>query len=265
MGVIYEPSGEAREYSHLALNHYSGCGHGCTYCYVPGIVKRGPGTLESKRHKFHADLGEKKDVLERLGKELPRYSGTDKRVLLSFACDPYQPIEAARQLTGTILRMLSGCDVPFQILTKAGHLATRDLRLFGPNDAFAVTLTTLNGRDAAEVEPGAAPPMERVQALKEAKSRGIETWVSLEPVLNPAWSLEIISRTHDFVDLYKIGTLNHATSRLEPDEWRQFGQRAINRCHACRVKYFIKDSLARHLGEFQFGNTDSRTVDRSKN
>jgi len=31
--LIYKPKGRAREYAKLALNLYSQCGHGCTYCW----------------------------------------------------------------------------------------------------------------------------------------------------------------------------------------------------------------------------------------
>ena len=40
MRTIYEPQGRAREYSPLALNHYQGCDHACTYCYARSINRR---------------------------------------------------------------------------------------------------------------------------------------------------------------------------------------------------------------------------------
>src|SRR3972149_6634508 len=40
MGVIYEPTGKAREYAELAVNLYSGCGHSCGYCYAPACLKK---------------------------------------------------------------------------------------------------------------------------------------------------------------------------------------------------------------------------------
>jgi len=33
--VIYRPAGNAGEYAPLATNPYKGCGHKCSYCYVP--------------------------------------------------------------------------------------------------------------------------------------------------------------------------------------------------------------------------------------
>ena len=39
MQVIYEPQGRAGEFAPLAANLYRGCGHGCSYCYVPMVIK----------------------------------------------------------------------------------------------------------------------------------------------------------------------------------------------------------------------------------
>ena len=43
-GLIYEPSGRAREYAPLALNLYNGCPHGCTYCYAPAATHKDAAT-----------------------------------------------------------------------------------------------------------------------------------------------------------------------------------------------------------------------------
>ena len=40
MSQIYEPRGRAREYSPLALNYFTGCDHGCQYCYVQPMMSR---------------------------------------------------------------------------------------------------------------------------------------------------------------------------------------------------------------------------------
>ncbi len=258
-GVIYEPGPQAREYALLALNHYRGCKFSCDYCYVPTATFRG-------RAEFHATVEPRKNVLARIEKEAPRHRGTDKRVLLCFSCDPYPEIEASRGLTRDVLNILKRHDIPVQVLTKGGLLAARDFGLYRKDiDAFAVTLTAATDHAWRQMarEPGAAPPSDRIETLREAHERGIETWVSLEPVLDPEQSLAVMRATHKFVDLFKIGTLNHVKSDVTPEQWRSFGRRAIEYCVATVTKYFVKDDLAAYLGEFQFGNTDNRTVRRA--
>lgn len=40
MKPIYEPSGAAKEYGDLAINIYTGCPHGCFYCFAPSVLRR---------------------------------------------------------------------------------------------------------------------------------------------------------------------------------------------------------------------------------
>jgi DNA repair photolyase len=41
---IYAPAGQAGEYAPLAANPYRGCGHKCSYCYVPLVLRMGTTT-----------------------------------------------------------------------------------------------------------------------------------------------------------------------------------------------------------------------------
>lgn len=202
MGVIYEPAGRAAEFAYLAANLYVGCRHGCDYCYVPDF-------MHIPREDFYTKVSVRKDVLYQLRREVPNFAGTDRRVLLCFACDPYQPFDDEKQITREAIKILRANDVPFQILTKGGMRAARDFNLYGPNDLFGTTLTLLD-KDKSELhEPWAPLPEDRIASLQAAKSRGIETFVSLEPVIEPAASLEIIRQTHGLVDHYRIGKMNH--------------------------------------------------------
>ena len=58
-------------------------------------------------------------------------------------------------------------------------------------------------------ERNAAPPNDRIAALRAFHERGIFTWVSLEPTLDIEASLAIVEATHSFVDFYKIGRVNY--------------------------------------------------------
>ena len=90
MNIIYEPKGRAKEHAPLAINLYSGCSHGCMYCF-------GPSTLKKDRQVFNNKVTSKKNALERLTKDACKLRGDNREVLLSFITDPYQPIEIGRR------------------------------------------------------------------------------------------------------------------------------------------------------------------------
>lgn len=253
MGIIYRPSGRAAEYAHLAINHYVGCRHGCMYCYVPATTRN---------NDFHTKQAPKKDVLYKLTRAAPNFAGTDERVLLCFACDPYQPLNDELNLTREVIKILKDNDIPFQVLTKGGMRAVSDFDLYGPNDAFAATLTFLDEAKSKRAEPNAALPESRIRSLSVAKQKGIRTWVSLEPVIDTKASLELIRITHSFVDHYKIGKLNHASGDLTFQALRRFGIKAIELCREFGVDYWIKADLAKYLDGIHFTNTDTRKVKR---
>ena len=244
---IYKPTGKAAEYAHLALNLYTGCDNGCTYCYSPSV-------LHVSREDF-AKCKPREGILEALEKQLPSFMETKDRVLLCFACDPYPEYEFF--LTGQVLTFLKIWACPFQILTKSGSRALIDISTYGPNDAFASTLTFINPKDSKHWEPNAALPQERMDTLRKFHEAGIHTWVSLEPVIDPEQTLELIRQTAPFVDLYKVGKLNYVKSKVN---WRMFGARAIKILESLGKKYYIKADLAKHLDGIPYTNTDNRSV-----
>ena len=251
MNVIYRPKGRAAEYSHLAINHYIGCRHGCVYCYCPAVM-RNP--------DFHTKPRMREGVLAALQKEAPKFTGTGERVLLCFASDPYQPLNNATNLTREVIKILISNDIPFQVLTKGGMRAVPDFDLYRPGiDAFGSTLTFLDPAKSLEAEPCAPTPANRIRAIERAHEEGIETWVSLEPVLDAKESLAVIERTHGFVDLFKIGILNHQPSDIN---WRKFGTKAIELCREYKTDYYIKADLAKYLDGIHFCNIDNRKVKR---
>lgn len=252
MSIIYRPKGRAQEYSHLAANLYTGCGHGCRYCWVPDFTFN---------NDFFTKQEVRKDVIWQLKREAPNYAGTDERVLLCFTCDPYQPLDETEQITREAIKIFRANDVPFQILTKGGMRAARDFDLYSPHDIFGTTLTLLDENESRLHEPRAALPEDRIAAIKLAKEKDIETWVSLEPVIKPAISLEIIRKTHTFVDHYKIGKMNYC-DKLSVQTWRRFGIAAIKLCREFKVDYYIKNNLAKYLDGIHFHNTDKRKIKR---
>jgi DNA repair photolyase len=234
--IIYAPSGQAGEYSALATNPYRGCGHKCSYCYVPQF-------LQITREQFDAGANERPQFLPALEKDARKYQAADitEQVMMSFTTDPYHPGDTS--LTRNVIVMLQKYGLGVCTLTKGGDRALRDIDLFRPSrDAFASTLTTLDDAFSQKWERGAQLPGNRIETLKQFHKRGVFTWVSLEPTLNAESSLQIIEETHTFVDLYKIGRANYLPM-TSTTNWEEYTHRMIAKCQRLNVKHYIKKDL----------------------
>ena len=240
-GVIYKPKGKALEYSDLALNLYNGCDHACIYCFAPGIKRR-------TREDFHSTITPHKDVIAKLKLDVRDMvaAGDKRNVLLSFTTDPYNKLESELGLTRQALGLLSLAEIPFTVLTKSNR-AYEDFGLYTPGrDLFAATLTCIDSDMAAKWEPLAPAPVLRLRQLGLAKRLGIETWVSLEPVIDHQEALKVIRQVHAYADLVKIGKLNYMQPE-NPIDWKQFTLDAVALCQQLGQEYMIKDDLKKYL------------------
>ena len=236
--LIYEPRGRAREYAALACNIYRGCDHGCEYCYAPAATFR-------STDDFQRSVDRGPEFLPHLRREAAALVPTDP-ILLCFTCDPYQSLDERLRLTRKVIHILHGASHAVHILTKGGSRALRDADLLGQRDAFATTLTLLDDRESTAWEPGAASPSDRIATIQEFHRRGVPTWVSLEPVLDPAVALQIIRETHDFVDLFKVGRLNYHPLARQID-WQRFALEAVALLENLGCRYYLKRDLATFL------------------
>jgi DNA repair photolyase len=238
MKIIYEPKGKAREYARLAANLYSGCSHGCKFCF-------GPQTLRKDKQAFSADVHPKKDALDRLQEDAIRLKGDDREILLSFVTDPYQPLEMELEITRGAIRALIENDLRFTILTKGGTRATRDFDLLEGYDKarFGSTVIFISQDDADEWEINAPSINDRINAIEVAHSRGIKTWVSLEPVIDPEQALQLIQQIHPIVDHWKVGKLNHHPAIEKKVDWIRFREEVTALLDSLGADYYLKKSL----------------------
>ena len=249
MTLLYIPKGRAREYANLAANLYRGCAHRCQYCF-------GPDVLHIKKEDFHATPSPRTNALQLLEKELqtrdPALAG--EVVLLSFTTDPYQPINQEYRLTRSAIELLHRYGHPVCILTKGGLRSTVDFDLFQPGDQYATTLVFTDEHLQQRYESGAAPTADRIAALQQAHDAGIFTWVSLEPVIAPRQTIQLIRETCDFVDHYKVGTLNHNYSdsptyipEAASIDWELFAIEVQNLLSRSKKSFYLKEDLRRWM------------------
>jgi len=199
------------------------------------------------RQEFDAGATLRDNYIPKLRREADKYKalGITEQVMLSFTTDPYHPGD--NRPTRETLQILQEHGMGICTLTKGGHRALRDIDLFRPGrDAFASTLTSLDDEFSNKWERGATMPEDRIETLQQFHARGIFTWVSLEPVLDTAATLEIIRRTAPFVDLFKVGRVNYV-GLTKTTDWKNFTADVLDVLAETGAKHYIKKDLQPYL------------------
>ena len=167
-----------------SINPYRGCEHGCIYCYArPTHCYLG----HSAGLDFETKLYAKTNAAAVLERELsaPRY--VPKVIALGAVTDPYQPIERTYGVTRSILEVLERTDHPVGIVTKSA-LIVRDMDILERMAAkglakVAISVTTLDRAVARKMEPRAATPQRRLDAITRLASVGIPVTVMVAPII----------------------------------------------------------------------------------
>ncbi len=175
-----------------SINPYRGCEHGCVYCYArPTHCYLG----HSAGLDFETKLYAKPNAAALLEKELanPRY--IPNTIALGTNTDPYQPIERERRITRSILEVLERAQHPVGIVTKSA-LVVRDIEILARMAEkglvkVALSVTTLDRRLARSMEPRAATPSKRLEAVRQLSDAGIPTAVMVAPVIPALTDAEI--------------------------------------------------------------------------
>lgn len=260
MGLIYEPKGPAREYADLAVNLYKGCDHQCTYCYAPSfayMMKNREWSVEQFKNVIIR--GKEKDspevrktkLLNQLRREASRLQ-TDDRILFSFTTDPYQPIEEEHHLTRQAIEILGEAGLKMTVLTKAASRAMKDIELFKKyNVEFAQTFCFVTDSVRKVWEPNADSVVARSAALDIAIDAGLPTWLSLEPVIDPKESLEVIRIFRDKTDLIKVGPVDRRwnSELCESIDWTKFLGEALELLTGGKCDHYIKNHLWVHADD----------------
>lgn len=161
------------------LNCYTGCAHGCAYCYARFMQRFHP---HDEPWGHFVDV--KINALEVLRRQLRR--AVPDEVFVSSACDGWQPVESHYQLTRRCCQLLLQHGFSLLVLTKS-KLVVRDFDVFcrGPAGSVTVgvTVTTLDDRLQSLWEPQAATVADRLSVLAAARDAGLKTAIMFGPLL----------------------------------------------------------------------------------
>lgn len=167
------------------LNPYRGCTHGCHYCYARRYhaeqFELGAGD------EFASVIFVKTNLVEVLRRELLKPSWTGELVAIGTATDCYQPIEGHYKLTRRALQVLAEVGNPASIVTK-GPMIVRDTDVLQELSRRAEVSVCISVPCVDEdiwhgLEPGTAPPLQRLRAVRHLVDAGVHTGVLMNPIV----------------------------------------------------------------------------------
>jgi len=166
------------------LNPYRGCTHGCHYCYA----RRYHTQFElGADDEFASVIFVKTNFVTVLTRELKKPSWSGSLVALGTATDCYQPIEGFYKLTRGTLEALCDARNPTSVVTK-GPMIVRDKdilkELSSRTDCtVCISVPCIDEDVWTQLEPGTAPPLKRLRAVRELVDAGIHAGVLMNPIV----------------------------------------------------------------------------------
>jgi len=193
------------------INPYTGCQHGCKYCYAD-FIRRFQNIKKEWGDFAYAKINSPDLLKKELEKNKPGH------IWLASICDCYMPVEGKLKITRKILETITNSPhknkFTFEILTKSA-LVKRDFDLLKQlNVELGCSINTLDNNISRVIEPLASPPRERINALKEAKKQGIKVFGFISPILPGITNLEELFKELSFCDYVWVELLNTKKSIL---------------------------------------------------
>ncbi|WP_234409521.1 PA0069 family radical SAM protein [Ideonella sp. B508-1] len=168
----------------LSINPYRGCEHGCIYCYARpthSYLGLSPGL------DFETHIVGKVNAAQRLRQALSKPGYRPVALNIGSVTDAYQPAERQLRITRSLIEVLAEFRHPFSIITKSAGIM-RDIDLLAPLAAQGLvavylSVTTMDPALARILEPRAASPLRRLEAMSALTQAGIPVGVSVSPVI----------------------------------------------------------------------------------
>lgn len=175
-----------------SVNPYRGCEHGCVYCFARpshAYLDLSPGL------DFETRLYAKTNAVERLREELAKPGYVPRTIALGINTDAYQPIEREYGITRGVLELLAQCRHPVSFVTKGAGIE-RDVDLLAAMArerlvSVYFSITTLDNRLAARMEPRASAPHAKLRAMRALHEAGVPVGVMVAPVIPMVTDAEI--------------------------------------------------------------------------
>jgi DNA repair photolyase len=208
----------------LTINPYTGCDHGCVYCYASSYVVD------------FSNCRPKKNLIQRLERGACALRG--EIVSLCNSSDPYPNLEAEKELTRDCLEVLSRNICRLQIVTKSS-LIVRDIDLLKKvPSVVSLTITTDDDHVGAMIEPYAPLPSERLKAAGRLVECGLPVTVRIDPII--PFVNDDPERLIKEVASLGVKHITSSTYKVRPDNWKRLRGALPSVAEKLRPLYFEK-------------------------
>jgi len=159
------------------INAYTGCVHGCAYCYANFM-----GKFSGHREPWGRYTDIKINAPLLLKKEMAR--SRPGRIMMSSVTDPYNQLENKYGLTRQILEILLDYQWPLSILTKSS-LIVRDIDLLKEfkNCDIGFSFMSLDDKVIRDFEPHTSLASDRIRAISQLVDNGLSVYAFVAPIL----------------------------------------------------------------------------------
>ena len=233
-----------------AVNPYSGCTHGCLYCYAMDMTPVRPGDTQWGKTVYV-----KRNFIDVLNGEVKKY----RRGLvgMSTITDAYQPVDTSYRLARETLKILLSHGFRVTVQTKSS-LVLRDFDIISlHHDAADVgtTITTTDRSMSRKIEPLTPGPKARMKIIETADSENIRRWIFYGPIIrgfndseeNAGSIIELAAATGTRIIIDRYNSYSTPDKLLERDGinvkrslqnewWIRFSRRFMEECAKKNVK-----------------------------
>ncbi|MGS0640106.1 PA0069 family radical SAM protein [Xanthomonas oryzae] len=221
-----------------SVNPYRGCEHGCVYCFARpshAYLDLSPGL------DFETRIFAKPNAAALLHAEIARPSYQCSPIALGINTDAYQPAERRLHISRQCLEVLAEARHPVSFVTKAA-LIERDIDVLAEmaqHNLVSVyfSVTTLDNRLAAKMEPRAAAPHARLRAMQALHAAGVPVGVLVAPVI-PMINDKELERILDAAAAHGARSGGYVVLRL-PQELTQLWREWLELHYPDRAKHVM--------------------------
>jgi len=189
-GIAETEPFQKKQLADLACNIGNICIFGCTYCYVPSIVRKNPYVNSILGRGFSFDhvsnYRSKENVIERVEKDLKKIKSGDKRVVIfCTTCEPCATKEHTDITAEAIRLIMTRSDLQVRVLSKSVLILeiAKALDLYRDRIIYSLSTGTVRPDISACIEGNASPIQERLKILHVLQDGGYRTYGMLCPIL----------------------------------------------------------------------------------